>query len=331
MDSKPPLPSVQTAYRIVRKGDPATALVKDDSTPVPVNIPKGQVLIKVQAVSLNPVCALFISISNTMILSESLVSAIHSGYKLMRLLPNSLFGRIAENDFAGAIVDPNGCDRFKVGDQVFGSISSRVALRTGHGALAQYTAGPAETIVHRPENIPVKEASGITIVAVTAYQALFDVGKLQPGQKVFINGGSTSVGIYAIQFAKAIGCEVHASASGKNEDFLKSLGVDEVPRCCSLFSQLILTPPQPQFVDYTNKPIHEVLTENPPSPKFDILLEAVGIAYPSLYRLSENYLAPNGTYVSVGPTPDGLVEASSLLWNAFIKPGWAGGVRRKFK
>ena len=74
-----------------------------------------------------------------------------------------------------------------------------------------------------------------------------------------------------------------------------------------------------------------MLTENPPSPKFDILLEAVGIAYPSLYRLSENYLAPNGTYVSVGPTPDGLVEASSLLWNAFIKPGWAGGVRRKFK
>jgi NADPH:quinone reductase-like Zn-dependent oxidoreductase len=72
-------------------------------------------------------------------------------------------------------------------------------------------------------------------VAVTAYQALFDVGKLQPGQKVFINGGSTSVGIYAIQFAKAIGCEVHASASGKNEEFLKGLGVDKVLGFCSSF------------------------------------------------------------------------------------------------
>jgi len=148
----------------------------------------------------------------------------------MRWLPNSLFGRIAESDFAGEIVDPNGCDRFKVGDQVFGTITSRVSLRTRQGALAQYTFGPAEAIVHRPGSIPVNEASGITIVAVTAYQALFDIGKLEPGQKVFINGGSTSVGIYAIQMAKAIGCEVHASASGKNEDFLKGLGVDKVLR-----------------------------------------------------------------------------------------------------
>jgi NADPH:quinone reductase-like Zn-dependent oxidoreductase len=159
-----------------------------------------------------------------------------SGYKLMRLLPNSLFGRIAESDFAGEIVNPNGCERFKIGDQVFGAISSRVSLRTRQGALAQYVFGPAETIVHRPESIPVNEASGIPVVAVTAHQALFDIGKLQPGQKVFINGGSTSVGIYAIQFAKAIGCEVHASASGKNEDFLKNLGVDKVPRCYALFS-----------------------------------------------------------------------------------------------
>lgn len=155
----------------------------------------------------------------------------------MRLLPNSLFCRIAENDFAGEIVDPNGCDRFKVGDQVFGTISSRVSLSTRHGALAQYIFGLAETVVHRPESIPANEASGITIVAVTAHRALFDVGKLQSGQKVFINGGSTSVGIYAIQFAKAIGCEVHASASGKNEDFLKSLGVDKVLEYHSSFSR----------------------------------------------------------------------------------------------
>lgn len=63
MDSRPPLPSVQTAYRIVRKGDPVTALVRDDNTPVPTSIPRGQVLIRVQAVSLNPMCV-FISISH---------------------------------------------------------------------------------------------------------------------------------------------------------------------------------------------------------------------------------------------------------------------------
>jgi len=64
MDPQHPSPSVQTAYRIVRKGDPATALVRDDNAPVPTNIPKGHVLIKVQAVSLNPVYA-FISSSPT--------------------------------------------------------------------------------------------------------------------------------------------------------------------------------------------------------------------------------------------------------------------------
>ena len=254
-----------------------------------------------------------------------------SGYKLMRMLPNSLFGRIAESDFAGEVVDPNGCDRFKVGDQVFGTILSRVSLWTRQGALAQYVFGPAETIAHRPESIPVKEASGIPIVAVTAYQALFEVGKLQPGQKIFINGGSTSVGIYAIQFAKGIGCEVHASASGKNEDFLKSLGVDKVPRCSTSFSQLISTLSELQFIDYTKQPIHEVLTENPPSPKYDVIFEAVGIAYPLLFQHSETYLTTDGTYVSVGPTPDGFTEASSLLWNAFLRPAWAGGTKRKFK
>ena len=86
-----------------------------------------------------------------------------------------------------------------------------------------------------------------------------------------------------------------------------------------------------QFFDYTKQPIHEVLTENPPSPKFDILLEAAGLAYPLLYQCSEGYLMPNGTYISVGPTPQGLAEASNLLWNAFIRPGWTGGTRRKLK
>jgi len=57
MDPQPPLPSVQTAYRIVRKGDPARALLKDDNAPVPTDIPTGHVLVKVQAVSLNPMSA----------------------------------------------------------------------------------------------------------------------------------------------------------------------------------------------------------------------------------------------------------------------------------
>lgn len=146
----------------------------------------------------------------------------------MRLVQNSFFKRISEHDFAGEVVDANGEPRFKVGDQVFGAISLGESFRSGQGALAQYAYVSAKTITHRPEDISPIEASGIAIVAMTAYTALYQVGKLEAGQRIFINGGTTSVGIYAIQFAKALGCKVYASASGKNEEFLKSLGVDEV-------------------------------------------------------------------------------------------------------
>jgi NADPH:quinone reductase-like Zn-dependent oxidoreductase len=146
----------------------------------------------------------------------------------MRLIPNSLFKRIAEHDFAGEVVDPKGNPRFKVGDQVFGTILTAESLKTRQGALAQYTYASAESTTHRPEGITPNEASGISIVALTAYAALYHIGKLEAGQRIFINGGTTSVGMYAVQFAKALGCKVYASASGKNEEFLRNLGVDQV-------------------------------------------------------------------------------------------------------
>ena len=146
----------------------------------------------------------------------------------MRMIPNSFFKRIAEFDFAGEVVDPNGNPQFKVGDQVFGTIPVGGSFRNGQGALAQYAYMPTSTVTHRPEGISPNEASGIAMVAMTAHAAVYKIGKLEAGQRIFINGGTTSVGIYAIQFAKALGCKVYASASGKNEEFLKNLGVDEV-------------------------------------------------------------------------------------------------------
>ena len=146
----------------------------------------------------------------------------------MRQAPNSFFKRVAEYDFAGEVVDPNGDPLFKIGDRVFGTIPIMGAFKTGQGALAQYTYAPAKSIARRPEGISPNEASGIPMVALTAYAALYQIGKLEAGQTIFINGGTTSVGLYAIQFAKALGCKVHASASGKNQEFLRNLGVDEV-------------------------------------------------------------------------------------------------------
>lgn len=281
------LPSVQHAWRIVRRGDPTKALVLDTNFPVPTKIPNGEVLVKVQAAALNPV-----------------------GYQLMQLLPNSFLKRIAEADFAGEVIDPNGAE-FKAGDNVFGFIDVTHSFSTRQGSLASYAFVPAANIVHRPSNISPVEASGLTLVSLTAYQCLFDIAKLEPGQTVFINGGSTSVGAFAIQFAKAKGCRVVASASGKNEQFVRDLGADE-------------------FFDYTKAPLHEQLLNNPPTPKFHAILEAVGFGDPSLYSASEAYLAPDGIFISTGPQPDGLFSFFQVAWHFFLQPRWAGGINRTF-
>ncbi len=98
----------------------------------------------------------------------------------------------------------------------------------GYGALAEYTKVSASRAVIRPKNVTPTEASGFPIAGLTAYQALFHMAKLEEGQSVFINGGSTAVGSFAIQLAKARGARVAVSASGKNEQYVRGLGADEV-------------------------------------------------------------------------------------------------------
>ncbi len=101
-------------------------------------------------------------------------------------------------------------------------------VTTGQGALAQYTRVLASEVIVRPKNVTPTQAAGLGIAGLTAYQALVSIAQLEEGQSVFINGGSTAVGSFAIQIAKAKGAHVAASASGKNEQYVRSLGADEV-------------------------------------------------------------------------------------------------------
>lgn len=146
----------------------------------------------------------------------------------MRLVPNFVAGRPypAENDLAGIIVDAGDSD-FKVGDRVFGFIEVDLQRKIRQGSLTEYTRMPASHLAPLPANTSFTGAAGFTLAGETAYQALFEVCQLEAGQSVFVNGGSSSVGAFAIQIAKAKGCRVVASASGKNEDFVKALGADE--------------------------------------------------------------------------------------------------------
>ncbi|KAJ6621337.1 hypothetical protein B0H10DRAFT_2018036 [Mycena sp. CBHHK59/15] len=272
-----------SAWLVTQRGHPAQVLQLKGDLPIPTKLARGNVLVKVQAVA-------------------SIL-----GYKLMGAVPNFLARRpqVAEQDLAGVVVDPNGSE-YSVGDKVFGST-------TKHGVLAEYVEISSQSIVRVPPNISAVEAAGLGTVVATADQALALL-KVQSGQTVFVNGGSSSVGLAAIQIAKSFGCKVVSSASGKNKGRLLNLGVDE-------------------FLDYTQAPLAEHLTSNPPSPKFHAIFDAVGLTDPSLYLKSAAYLAPGGLYVTSGPWPRTRKEFAGVLRQVFegwLRPTWLGGVPRKY-
>ncbi|TDL27567.1 NAD(P)-binding protein [Rickenella mellea] len=286
------IPQVQKVWRVVGSGLPAKAL-KLEEIPVPSDLQPGEVLVKIQAAALNPV-----------------------GYKLMKMLPNWLAKRphVAENDFAGVVVDANGT-AFANGDEVFGWIPTDLQQKTSQGCLAQYARVPVDYFVKKPNNITPTEAAGITLTAATAYKGLVEIAQIEEGQSVFINGGSSSVGIFAIQIAKSKGCKVVASCSSKNTDFVKSLGADEV-------------------LDYKASPLSQQLTTNPPTPKFHVIFDCIGLTSPELYTKSAPYLAPNGIFVTVGFNVSSLKQVPGILRtavNAFLIPAWLGGVKPKWK
>ena len=79
----------------------------------------------------------------------------------------------------------------------------------------------------KPNSLHHIRAAAVPLAALTAWQALFDAGQLVPGQRVLIHGGSGGVGHFAVQLAKWKGAYVFATASTKNQDLLRELGVDE--------------------------------------------------------------------------------------------------------
>lgn len=112
---------------------------------------------------------------------------------------------------------------WKIGDEVF----ARPAT-TRFGTYAEYTAVDANLLAPKPKNISFEEAAAVPLAGLTAWQALFDHGHLEKGEKVFIHAGSGGVGSFAIQLAKSVGAYVITTTSSKNIDFVKGLGADQV-------------------------------------------------------------------------------------------------------
>ena len=128
--------------------------------------------------------------------------------------------RVPGLDVAGTVESVGAkVTRFSVGDQVFG---------ISRGSFAELAAAKESKLATKPAGLSYELAAAVPISAGTAHQALHLAGRLQPGQKLLVNGASGGVGSFAVQLGKAHGAEVTAVASTTKLDFVRSLGADHV-------------------------------------------------------------------------------------------------------
>jgi NADPH:quinone reductase-like Zn-dependent oxidoreductase len=192
------------AIRIHNYGGPEVLHYEDAPRPQPQ---AGEVLIRVYAAGVNPI--------------DWKVREGHMKdfwpHKLPLILGSDLSG-VVEEIGAG----PAAAGRFKKGDEVY---SIPDVLRDG--AYAEYIVVREGELALKPKSLLHIRAAAVPLAAVTAWQSLFDTAQLQPGQRVLIHAGSGGVGHFAVQLAKWKGAHVVATASTKNQDLLRELGVDE--------------------------------------------------------------------------------------------------------
>jgi NADPH:quinone reductase-like Zn-dependent oxidoreductase len=169
-----------------------------------------------------------------------------------------------------------GVTRFQPGDEVYGAIT---------GACAEYACGAAVRFAMKPASLSFEQAAAVPTAALTALQGLRDVGKLQPGQKVLINGASGGVGTFAVQIAKALGAEVTGVCSTRNVDMVRSIGADHA-------------------IDYTQEDFARS------GRRYDLILDNVGNRSFSHLRRA---LAPQGIIV-----PNSGHGGMSYVFKAFL-------------
>ena len=184
-------------------GSPDVLKLEDVEKPTPAD---NQLLIKVRAASVNPLEWHFMR-------GTPYVMRMQSG--LGR--PKSI--RLGV-DFSGT-VEAVGKEvkLFKVGDEIFG---------TADGALAGYVTSTEVGLALKPTDITFQQAASVPIAGITALQGLRDKGRIQPGQKVLINGAAGGVGAFAVQIAKSFGAEVTGVCSTRNVEMVRSIGADHV-------------------------------------------------------------------------------------------------------
>ncbi|HEX7947127.1 MAG TPA: NADP-dependent oxidoreductase, partial [Phenylobacterium sp.] len=193
---------------------------------------------------------------------------------------------ILGHDLAGTVVRVDSRVRgFKVGDEVYGRPRDHRI-----GTFAESLAVNAADLALKPKPLSMEEAAALPLVALTAWQALVEVGKVKPGQKVFIQAGSGGVGTFAIQLAKHLGATVATTTSAKNTDLVKGLGADVV-------------------IDYQTQDFERLLSG------YDLVVNSQDAA---ALEKSLRVLKPGGIAISISGPPDPAF-ARDMGLNAVLK------------
>jgi NADPH:quinone reductase-like Zn-dependent oxidoreductase len=172
--------------------------IEDVPTPQPAD---DEILVRILAASVNPI-----------------------DYKIRegKIMGKEALPMTLGRDFSGAVESLGGRESgFSKGDAVFG------LLERGRGSYAEYVATEASLLAAKPKNLDHDAAAAVPLAAITAWQGMVDHGGMRAGQRVLIHGGAGGVGHMAIQIAKAKGCWVATTVSGRDKDFVLGLGADK--------------------------------------------------------------------------------------------------------
>ncbi|MGA7324294.1 MAG: NADP-dependent oxidoreductase [Rhodomicrobium sp.] len=237
------------AARILQFGPPSVITIDDLPRPEPA---PGQLLVRVKAAGVGPWDALV----------REGKSALHQPLPL--ILGSDLAGIV---EAAGAEVSG-----FKSGEEVYGATNEQFT-----GAYAEYALPLAGMMAQKPKTLNHIEAASAPVVAVTAWQMLFDYAHAAAGQTILIHGAVGNVGAYAVQLAAQSGLHVIATAGSTDREYVRSLGAERV-------------------VDYQTERFEETVTG------MDAVLDTVG---GELQQQSLRVLKPGGIIVSVvSPVPE---------------------------
>ncbi|MCJ1324482.1 zinc ion binding [Thelotrema lepadinum] len=292
MSSSPPpfdIPPTMRAWTYTTRGTPRSILSLSTLPTPTIQNPKD-VLVRVSHTAINP-----------------------DGPLVMSMFPTSLrWSRplIPELECSGTIVahGPSTPFELRPGTDVVVFFQPIQTIILGKGGLAEYLVVSAENVVVKPKEVGFEEAAGVTGIGQTAAK-MVRVAKLKGEERVLVNGGSTGVGMMAVQMLKMRGCHVVALASRRNAELVKSLGADEV-------------------IDYREEhPVWTYLAREYKGRPFDAIIDTAGTQ--ALFVHSPAYLKEDGPFINVGGF-EGIMRTFLNAFSNWYLPTLFGGIPRKY-